>query len=42
VKNAVAFTKGATNEQDAAAAYDALMQAAPWPDDVSGLETDTL
>ena len=42
VTNAVAFTKGATNEQDAAAAYDAFTQAAPWPDDGSGMEADTL
>lgn len=42
VKNAVAFTKGAMNEQDASAAYDALKQAEPWPDDGSGMEPDTL
>jgi len=42
VKSAVQFTKGATNEQDAAAAYDALKQAEPWPDDGSGMEADTL
>src|SRR5579859_1382052 len=42
VTNAVAFTNGATNEQDAAAAYDALKQAEPWPDDGSGMEADTL
>jgi ABC-type nitrate/sulfonate/bicarbonate transport system substrate-binding protein len=42
VKAAVQYTQGATSESDASAAYDALAQATPWPDDGSGMEPDTL
>jgi ABC-type nitrate/sulfonate/bicarbonate transport system substrate-binding protein len=42
VRYAQQYTQGATSEADAAAAYDALAQAKPWPDDGSGMDQDTL
>ncbi len=42
VQYAMQYTQGATDQATAAGAYDALAKASPWPDDGSGMETDTL
>ena len=42
VQFALQYTKNAISESEAAASYDALAKAQPWPDDGSGMETATL
>lgn len=42
VTAAVAYTKSAISSSEAAAGYDALAKAQPWPDDGTGMETANL
>lgn len=42
VQNAVEFTKSAVTADQAAAGYDALAKAQPWPNDGSGMDTAAL
>jgi ABC-type nitrate/sulfonate/bicarbonate transport system substrate-binding protein len=42
IQLALQYTKNAISASDAAASYDALAKAQPWPDDGSGMETASL
>jgi ABC-type nitrate/sulfonate/bicarbonate transport system substrate-binding protein len=42
IQAALAYTKNAVTADDAAASYDALARAQPWPDDGTGMETSSL